>query len=256
LKSDDFDASDLQTLKAIVLSEAGRGSAAGPNSNTKGTIMSKKMMLLALAVAALFALPSTASAQEIHWSRVTSFSGSGGAGSIAAANEPKISCTGTAMSGSFNAGSSTTGSVSLTFTGCSAEFLGIKGNCNTVGDASGTVTSSAVFHLITTSTSKPGFLLTPATHTYVCVGFSRILFTGNGIIGTITSPACGAKSKTMTLSFKQAGGTQEDLEYTGTKYDLKADTENSAGEISSTTTAGLEGTTTISSSTEGTLECT
>jgi hypothetical protein len=218
--------------------------------------MSKKMMLLALAVAALFALPSAASAQEIHFPGVTSFSGSGPAGALVAANEPKISCTGTTVSGKFNSGSTTTGEVTLTFAGCTAELLGIKGNCNTTGDAEKTITSSGVFHLITTSTGKPGILVTPVTTTVLCLGFSRISVTGNGIIGTITSPACGAKSKTMNLAFEQTGGTQKHLEYTGTKYDLLAHTESSSGGITSTNTAGLEGTATINSATEGTLECT
>src|SRR4051812_10663995 len=103
--------------------------------------MSKKMTLLALAVAALFALPSAASAQEIHFKNVTTFTGEGPAGFLTATNEPKISCTKTTASGKFDTGSSTTGTSSLIFTGCTAEFLGIKGNCNTTGDATGTITS-------------------------------------------------------------------------------------------------------------------
>jgi hypothetical protein len=218
--------------------------------------MSKKMKLLALAVAALFALPSAASAQEIHFTNVTTFSGSGGVNLISAVNEPKISCTGTSASGSFNAGSTTTGSVNLIRSGCTAEFLGIKGTCNTAGDSSGVITSSASFHLITISTGKPGILLTPVTSTTTCVGFARTELTGNGIIGTITSPACGASSKELKLSFEAEGSTQKHIEYTGVKYDLLADTENSAGETTSTATAALSGSTTLQSATAGTLECT
>jgi hypothetical protein len=222
--------------------------------------MSKKMILLALAVAALFALPSAASAEEIHFTNVTTFTGAGGAGSLSATNEPKVSCTATSASGQFNTGSSTTGTVTLDFTGCTAEFLGIKGNCNTSGAASGTISAKGTFHLITfvnsKSEKKPAILVTPETTTLICAGFSRVDVTGNGIIGTITSPACGASSKTMEVKFEATGSTQNHIEYTGVKYDLQADTENAAGEISSTVTAGLQGTVTLTSATSGTLDCT
>jgi hypothetical protein len=218
--------------------------------------MSKKMMLLALAVAALFALPSAASAQEIHFSGVTSFTGTGGVGTLTATNEPTITCTATSATGSFNAGSSTTGEVKLTFTGCTASLLGIKGNCNTTGDAAQTITSSGVFHLITTNTGKPGILVTPVTTTILCVGFSRTEVTGNGIIGTVTSPACGASSKTMEVKFESTGSTQNHIEYTGVKYDLSADTENAEGTTINQVTSGLTGATTLNSATAGTLECT
>jgi hypothetical protein len=220
--------------------------------------MSKKMMLLALAVAALFALPSAASAQEIHLKGVTTFTGSGGAGFLAAANEPKISCTATkSASGSFDSGSTTTGTTNLIFSGCTAEFLGIKGNCSTSGDATGIITSSGTFHLITTSTSKPGILVTPVTTTIICIGFSRVEVTGKGVIGTITSPKCTETSKSMTLAFEAEGSTQKHLSYTGTNYDLTADTENAAGETTGANgTAALNTTVTTESTTAGTLECT
>jgi hypothetical protein len=218
--------------------------------------MSKKMMLLALAVAGLFALPSAASAQEIHSKGITSFTGTGGVVTLSATNEPKIGCAATSGNGSFNAGSTTTGAATLTVTGCTAELLGIKGNCNTTGDAAQTITSSGVFHLITTNTGKPGILLTPVTTTVICVGFSRTEITGKGLIGTIISPACGASSKELKLSFEAEGSSQKHIEYTGVKYDLFADTENPAGETTSTATAALTGSATLISPTAGTLECT
>jgi hypothetical protein len=217
--------------------------------------MSKKMMLLALAVAAMFALPAAASAQEIHFSGVTSFTGTGPAGTLSAANEPTISCTSNTSSGKFNSGSSTTGEVTLDFLGCTAEFFGIKGNCSTAGAATGTIASSGTFHLITVN-SKPGILVTPVTTTLICIGFSRIEVTGNGLIGTITSPACGGSSKSMTVSFKSTGSTQEHLSYTSAIYDLEAHTEDSSGNTVSKSTAGLTGTNTLTSATTGTLECT
>jgi hypothetical protein len=218
--------------------------------------MSKKMMLLALAAMALFALPSVASAEEIHFTNITTFTGTGPAGFLTAVNEPKISSTAVSVTGSFNAGSSTTGEVKLTFSGSTAELLGIKGNCNTVGDSTGIITASGVFHLITTNTGKPGILVTPVTTTIICIGFSRVEVTGKGIIGTITSPACGASSNELKVSFEAEGSTQKHIEYTGVKYDLSADTENSASETLGTVTAALQGSATLTSPTAGTLDCT
>jgi hypothetical protein len=221
--------------------------------------MSKKMMLFTLAVAAMLAIPSGASAQEIHISGVSTFSISGPGGTLVANNEPKISCTSTGGSGSFNAGSTTTGSFTLDFTGCSAEFFGIKANCNTSGAAAGTVASGGTFHLITFVNSakenKPAILATMNTITMICAGFSSITFTGS-VIGTFTSPPCGSSSKEATVSFKANGSsppTQEHELYTGVNYDLQAktDTEN-ATEV----TAGLVGTATLKTATIGTLECT
>jgi hypothetical protein len=211
--------------------------------------MSKKTILLALAVAAMFAIPSAASAQEIHISGVTNFTVSGPGGSLVAEGEPKITCTNTGGSGLFEGGS-TTGSIILDFTGCTAEFFGIKGNCST-GATVGTIANTGTFHLITFS-SKPAVLVTTNLVTITCAGFSKIEVTGN-VIGTITSPACAASSKEFGLSFKSSSSpvTQEDELYTGVNYDLKAKTAGG-----SEVTAGLSGTATLNSTTAGTLECT
>jgi hypothetical protein len=216
--------------------------------------MSKKIMLLALAVvsAAVFALPAAASAQEAHISGVTTFTGSGPAGTLTTSGEPTVSCTtNTVSKGSFNAGSTTTGEITLDFTGCTAEFFGIKGSCNTSGAAAGTISSGGTFHIITISSGKPGILVTPVPTTIICLGFSNIT-TGGNVIGTITSPACGASSKTITTSFKSTGATQEHASYTGAAQTLTAKTGSGVANP-----AGLNaGTVTLTSSTAGTLECT
>jgi hypothetical protein len=211
--------------------------------------MTKKTMLLAFALSALIALPSVASAQEIHISGVTTFSGSSGAGTFQASGEPTISCTAGTATGSFDAGSTTTGKLTGDATGCTAEFFGIKANCNTSGGASGTISSSGAFHLITVN-NKPGILGTPVATTVICAGFSNITVSGN-LIGTITSPACGSKSKTLTVATKSSGSTQEDKSYTGVNYNLTTQTGSGAK-----VEAGLTGTATLQSATEGTLECT
>jgi hypothetical protein len=227
-----------------------------PGRETRRKVsMTKKMMLLALAVAALFALPAAASAQEAHVSGIEEFTGHAPTGFLSASGEPKITCTTTTVNGSFDPGSSTTGNITLDFTGCAAELLGIKGACNTAGSATGTIASSGTFHVITVN-NKPGILVTPVTTTIICINFSRVEVTGN-IIGTITSPACGESSETLVTEFSATGSTQNHLEYTGVNYDLKVATETSAGSTTSgLVTAGLTSTATLSSPTEGTLECT
>jgi hypothetical protein len=213
--------------------------------------MSKKMTLLALAVAALFGLPGAASAQEIHLSGVTSFSGSSGASSLQTSGEPTISCTAKTVSGSFNTGSTTTGTYTIVDSGCTAAFFGIKANCNTSGASSGTLTEHGIFHAITLPSSKTAYMYTLEATTIICAGFSNTTVAGT-VIGTITSPACGVSSKSLTLVFNASGSTQEHKSYTGVNYNLTAQT--GAG---SKVEAGLTtGTITLTSSTSGTLECT
>ena len=147
--------------------------------------MSKKMMLLALAVAAVFALPAAASAQEAHVSGITTFTGTGGTGALTASGEPTITCEGSTVEGSFNTGSTTTGKIHLHFTLCTATFLGIKAKCNTSGAEPETITATGTFHIITVN-NKPGIRVAPEPTTIICAGFSNIKVAGN-VIGTITS---------------------------------------------------------------------
>jgi hypothetical protein len=217
--------------------------------------MSKKIMLLAFAVVALFALPAAASAQEAHVSGITTFNGHAPSGTLSATGEPTISSTTTVVTGSFDAGSTTTGKITFEFTGSTATLFGIKVNCNTVGAASGVIKTSGAFHIITTN-NKPAILVTLVTTTLICAGFSNIEIQGN-IIGTIISPACGASSKTLVPAFSATGSTQNHMEYTGDKYDLTSHTESSSGVTTNPpVTAGLTSTVTLTSPTAGTLECT
>jgi len=81
--------------------------------------MSKKIMLLALAVAsvAMFALPAAASAEGIHLEGVTSFQGTASASIFAAEGEPIITCESADVEGTVSAGG-TTGNITFDFTGC------------------------------------------------------------------------------------------------------------------------------------------
>jgi hypothetical protein len=212
--------------------------------------MSKKILLLALAVAAHLALPAVASAQEAHIDGVTTFTGHAGASTISAFSEPTVTCSTATFTGSFDSGSTTTGSMSVDFTGCDATFLFFTPECHSFGSASGTVRTSGAFHVVTVS-NKPAFLLTPATTAIICSNFSTNFVSGN-LIGMITSPACNAESTKFTIVFNSGGGsTQEYMTYTGVKHDLTMQTEGEAA-----VTAGLTSTTTLNSATAGKLTCT
>jgi hypothetical protein len=213
--------------------------------------MSKKMMLLALAVAsmAMFALPAVASAQEDHIDGITTFSGTGTAGTLTASGEPTITCEGSTTSGSVSAGG-TTGNLTIDFTGCHVNVI-FTIPCHTAGaPLNNTIAASGTFHTITVN-SKPGIMVTPNNTVIECAGISTVTVSGNGVIGTITSPACNVESKEMTVAFSATGTTQNHLAYTGTNYDLKSQT--SGGSL---LTAGLTQSATLKSATAGKVTCT
>jgi hypothetical protein len=228
--------------------------------------MSKKMMVLALAVAcaAVFALPAAASAQTAHFSVTTSFSLAGGGGTITSASGSSIACSGIAGSGAFS--TTTSGSASLLISGCSSAGF----SCSNTGTA-GQIALSYSFNTIMvsagTSTGKAGILLTPTGITtltsstqelaekklfteFSCLGFISIKVYGNGMIGTIEQ-ACNTSSSTFKLSFESAvtKGTQQDLEWTGKKYDL-------INSQSGHPTMSFDGTTTMTLAAARQLHCT
>ena len=217
--------------------------------------MSKKMMLLALAVAsmAMFALPAVASAQEDHIDGITNFTGTNDPGSLVPnSSEPSISCTNgngnAGVTGTISAGG-TTGSITLDFVGCTAKTIFGNVNCNTKGAGTGTIASSGTTHTITFN-SKPAILVTAVTTEVICAGISNTHVEGS-VIGTITSPACNTNSTTMTVKFEATANVQNHLEYTGVKYQLLSKTPGGKAEP-----AGLNATATLTSTTAGKVTCT
>jgi len=229
--------------------------------------MSKKMMLLALAVAsaALFALPAFASAEEIHWDTSTTFTGSGAAGALKAKGEPTIGCGSIDVTNGTVSAGGTTGSMTLDFTGCSAPNpLGGTAPCKSKGaPLNNTIASKSTYHLITWKNTPgaafPAALVTVETTEFECsvFGFSIVTHVEGNVIGTITSPVCGGSSNKLTLSFKETtdssgNPTQEHELYTGHLYDLIGRT----GAGGTPVTAALEGEVTLTENTAGTLTCT
>jgi hypothetical protein len=217
--------------------------------------MSKKMMLLALAVvsAAAVALPAGASAAELHLTNVSSFTGTFGAGTLAAKEEPAITCGETEdlnhVTGTVSAGG-TTGEITLDFTACHTSVFGFTAACHTEGSPlANTIKTSGAFHFITTN-ETPAVLVTPAPVTIICAGIANTKVAGN-VIGTITSPKCGVASKAMTMKFTSSVSIQEHKSYTGISYNLTSQT--GTGTIKE---AGLTSESTTESTTAGTLDCT
>jgi len=158
--------------------------------------------------------------------------------------------------GTISAGG-TTGTLTLDFTGCHTTVFGLTAKCHTAGSpVDNTFFVRAPFHLITwknsAGTAFPAILLTVETFETINAGTSTLHFEGN-LIGTITSPACNAVSKGLTLSFTATGATQNHIAYTGKTYDLVARTGGGTGEPK---TAGFNASATITTNTAGALTCT
>jgi hypothetical protein len=216
----------LDYLEPVALglsTEAGR-----QTSPSRKASMSKKMVVIGLLVVSIgtVALPAVASAQSWHLNLTTSFSVSGSGGTLTWASSQSLICTSTKGAGVFS--TTTAGSVSMTFHGCTGPF-GIA--CTSPGQPSGTVTFSASFDGIMVAADKPAILLTPTGSAeptpglktlweMSCFGILEKIF-GKGIIGTISAPGCGTASSTATVAFESiAQGSQADKTYTGTTFDL------------------------------------
>ena len=223
--------------------------------------MNKKIMLLALAAvsAVVFALPATASALiPLHLK--TAPLGAQPIDDVTPGNPTlttagvKIECNTFTGSATFDDTGGTTGKISLSFSNnCKESIFGTS--CNSPGKAAGTIeTTSLPFHLVTLANNKPGVLVTPSadgSFAHVECFFGGIKFTvsGNGLVGTITQPACGGKSKDATIDFNAtAAGVQEHTTVAGTPtvYRLQKEGENAAQDSIGTLTL----------SNEPTLECT
>jgi len=201
--------------------------------------MTKRMMLLALSVvsAILFALPAIASATPAHISATESFTVEKGAVEttiLETSSGEKMECTkGVTGSGTWH--STTTGTVTLEFNDCTVVTpFGTLG-CTTHAAEGGTPVANQIrtteleFHLIMIAPNTPGTLLTPAAggvfaHFTCGGGLVTKTWTGNGLIDTTTSPACGVASTTATLKFEQSAttGLQKHTTYTGVNYHLES----------------------------------
>jgi hypothetical protein len=192
--------------------------------------MSKKMMMLAIAVAsaAMLAVPAFASATSAHLSfNPGAYNVHGGASVLSRVAGASTHGSTTTGNGTFE--NTTTGTVKLQFHNVTSPTLG---NCGSTTEGhpevagGGIVTTTTLpFHLVMLANGVPGILITSLNGhfaTYRCGGIT-VKVTGNGILGTITAPKCGQASNTATLSFTGAKGVQTHQIYTNTKYTLESE---------------------------------
>jgi hypothetical protein len=203
--------------------------------------MSKKLMLLALAIASLasFALPAFASAAAWEIDTAEKFTAANETGTSTVLTQKgsstKVTCSAVTGSGEYT--SKTGGNLGLIFTGCVENIFGSK--CSTSGASSGEIKLTGLRFdnvMIENTTQKeggtPGINITPpekmTVYTkFTCHGEIGFEVTGNGVIGDITTPKCGESSKTATIDWesKEAGVQRYMQEETGagtnkTVYDL------------------------------------
>jgi len=206
--------------------------------------MNKKLLLLALSAVSvlMFALPAAASAAlEADPGAGVTFSGTTHTttkSTLTATGEPTITCDGPDhVTGSFT--SKTAGTINLDFTNCHITVLGIPVNCKSSGSAveNTIAVNNTPFDLAYVAVHKPAVLVTPPAGgvfvTIQCGSTTPILVKGNGVIGTITSPACGTASNTATLKFEATGANQTHklIEGSATEWSLRAETQGSGNSV-------------------------
>ena len=209
------------------------------------------MLALAAASVMMFALPAAASAEswDIDWadhSKALPFSVDGtGTPKLKTHTGDSVECADVGGNGEYT--TTTTGKITLTFTGCKDEATGVS--C-TSGAGAGTITTTALtFHNIYVTHNKTtgaAVLITPnepspgvkhfASFGCTLFGFgAHIKVAGTGVIGTVEQ--CGIGTS-FGINFQaSAPGTQTHTTYTGNTYDLTS-SRNGAAAV----TASQEGT--------------
>lgn len=196
------------------------------------------MMLLATALTALAfaALPAMASAgtPQIHCPGTSGthceFSGttSSKVELTKTSTSLAVHCSQTTVSGTIT---TSEGTVRFQFHNCTDNLFGLP--CTTSGQSSGTITTTLLPYdniYTTDNNTSPGVLVTPATGSshfasFTCANGANVV-SGNGVIGSLSSPACGAESASLTLGFTASSKghqTHKQITNTGTIYDLTSE---------------------------------
>jgi hypothetical protein len=229
-------------------------------SRIKGENMNKRFALLtslAIVATAFAAFTAAAAADEFEevGETLVAFSASAIGNTVLKTGGLSVTCKKSSSTGELTSG--TTGKWELTFSECT-NALGTK--CKTVGQPEGVITSTSLpFDVRELNDTNPGILVTPAgggNHfvSFECGALIKAEVTGNGLLGRITSPACGKKSNSVTVSFTETGGTQtyKKIAGSGTEFDLSASINGGAP---ATATAISEQKWTFAGGKELTLKC-
>ncbi|HET8566385.1 MAG TPA: hypothetical protein VFL77_07910 [Solirubrobacterales bacterium] len=192
--------------------------------------MKQIIMLLAIAAvsAAVIVLPSVALAVEgdipLHMGPLPTSASSiaGGKAIIQTQFGSQIACK--EVKGTATWENSTTGHIKLAF----------QNDCTFGEPCESVETTELQFHLVTLPLNAPGMLITTnAGHfaTFFCgYGLVEAVLTGNGVIGVIVSPACGAESNIVTIRFELEGDAQKQKKVEGTATEYHLDGSANRGE--------------------------
>lgn len=223
----------------------------------------KLRMVLGVAAlgTALLAMPAPASAGGPHVDPAgVAFTAEGGSFSLTNGSGFPIVCSGpNLLVGNFDAGSNTTGEISVDYTNC--QVSGFTYKCHSVGAALlNTISVKGIrFQTVYTSDSKSdlGLLLTLPSSIFApavqlsCEGLGTVEVKGS-FMGRITAPKCGESSSSATLAFTATGNKQNQMQITGTgqPYDLEDRLGSNAW-----TTAAVTTTTTLAFKEKATWTC-
>jgi hypothetical protein len=197
----------------------------------KKTLISTVFIALGLAITAPSALAATPEGDYQKLPATATFSS--GKSTLSLADGTTISCESGTGTGSSLAGSKTTAEAAYILHGCKEEATIFKFKCTSEGQPTGTIKlATVVTHAVylDEAHTRPGVLATPPASgvwaKFTCAGgFSTVEVKGNGILGEVTSPKCGATSSTGTgkTETKSHGvQTVQQVEETGTSYHLEA----------------------------------
>jgi len=224
----------------------------------------KRLTILALAAvsAVLFALPAVASAGEweVDPAGVTFTAVNSGNTVLKTSNNETLACTGSSAIGAYNAASHTTGTIELSFTGCTESVFGTSCSNTTTAGKITTTTVTFTNEYVTDNKTSPGITIkgTGAEEhfaTFTCGGGYEIKATGT-VMGKFEANECGTTSTTHKLEFKStAHGIQEHKQITGTGtiYDLSATVKNIFG--TNTYTTSQDGTDILTFGSAATVTC-
>ncbi|HET6571319.1 MAG TPA: hypothetical protein VFG58_07520 [Solirubrobacterales bacterium] len=209
-------------------------------------------MLLA-ASAALVSIPGLAMASPgVDFSGSTHFTVSGGT-FLVETPHTTMHCESISGTGEYTTGS--TGTIQLTYHGCTIKVLNFELPCTTEGQSTGTITTTVLpFHEQKDSNGPVMLLTTNGGHSesYKCAGQS-VVIGGNGVIGAVTAPGYNEASNTFTLNFAEAEGGGQAITTTEETGEIEWELTSSVngGEVEPITTVG-EATATFSEGGEGT----
>lgn len=175
---------------------------------------------LAIVTTAALAAPSLATAEDVPVHLVPAPANGATSpitGSIAMSTVGGLTMTCKSLKGTVTWENGTTGHLQLSLENCSASGM----------SCSDATTAVLPFHLLTLPNKVPGRLITPGASggfvSFVC-GFTTVRIVGNGLIGTVTKPTCGAQSNSLVVRTEAAAGAQKHklVEGTATNYHLSA----------------------------------